>query len=307
MSSPKNNTVPRALLDSWLDWSDSVANRISCHISFLDSLVRIMFFALEFVKSDQPDHFGYETAKNVTHVGARVVATVLWWNPVPWSKFQKQQFGEPESRKESAPWKFRELAIDLMKTEPKQRADGSDWGEKLIKSLVGMVYGLSIVLGEYVPVQVDDRKVNVKLPFKFKPLPENRQDWTQGLRAAVLLAGETFRTDDIACHKDFCDVCNASGDLKRCSRCLAARYCSTDCQRNDYKYHKSRCFVAHRKEDVKRAYYDQTIDETKFGRLRAREEAALLLDREREQRLQGAQAQTQQQERRSSFDMLELD
>ena len=39
-----------------------------------------------------------------------------------------------------------------------------------------------------------------------------------------------------------CSHCEKfSEDLKRCSRCRQANYCSSECQRNDWKRHKLTC------------------------------------------------------------------
>ncbi|GAQ90657.1 hypothetical protein KFL_006680060 [Klebsormidium nitens] len=43
-----------------------------------------------------------------------------------------------------------------------------------------------------------------------------------------------------------CDQCGAlksPGELKRCSRCKSARYCSAQCQRADWKEHRKTCLV----------------------------------------------------------------
>jgi hypothetical protein len=42
--------------------------------------------------------------------------------------------------------------------------------------------------------------------------------------------------------KDYCDCCGGEGDLKRCSRCLVARFCSVGCQRRAHAEHKKVCF-----------------------------------------------------------------
>ncbi len=38
-----------------------------------------------------------------------------------------------------------------------------------------------------------------------------------------------------------CVVCNGTGPLKRCARCHTTQYCSTSCQKSDWKSHKPRC------------------------------------------------------------------
>lgn len=41
---------------------------------------------------------------------------------------------------------------------------------------------------------------------------------------------------------DYCDNCNSTQNLKRCSRCLVARFCSVECQRAARVEHKKVCF-----------------------------------------------------------------
>merc|ERR1712126_21231 len=41
-----------------------------------------------------------------------------------------------------------------------------------------------------------------------------------------------------------CTLCGIFGKLKLCSRCKLVRYCSTKCQREDWKRHKSECAMA---------------------------------------------------------------
>ncbi|KAL1727388.1 hypothetical protein EV714DRAFT_217309 [Schizophyllum commune] len=40
---------------------------------------------------------------------------------------------------------------------------------------------------------------------------------------------------------DHCDVCNATGDIKRCSLCRSRFYCSADCQKADWPKHRAAC------------------------------------------------------------------
>ena len=50
--------------------------------------------------------------------------------------------------------------------------------------------------------------------------------------------------DDPAAARDACDACGktfAVAELKRCSRCRAAAYCSTACQRTAWPRHKDHC------------------------------------------------------------------
>ena len=45
--------------------------------------------------------------------------------------------------------------------------------------------------------------------------------------------------DGITIHS--CQTCNQYKPLQRCSRCKAVSYCSTSCQRKDWKQHKTKC------------------------------------------------------------------
>ena len=50
------------------------------------------------------------------------------------------------------------------------------------------------------------------------------------------------RTPDPAAARDACDACGKTvAELKRCSRCRAAAYCSTACQRTAWPRHKDHC------------------------------------------------------------------
>ena len=53
------------------------------------------------------------------------------------------------------------------------------------------------------------------------------------------------RLQKIPC--DGCDKVLLCTQMKRCSRCRAATYCSVDCQRNDWVKHKTMCVQTTRK------------------------------------------------------------
>ena len=40
---------------------------------------------------------------------------------------------------------------------------------------------------------------------------------------------------------DSCAVCHSTDSLKRCRRCSVTQYCSTACQRSDWRSHKPQC------------------------------------------------------------------
>lgn len=41
-----------------------------------------------------------------------------------------------------------------------------------------------------------------------------------------------------------CCICRKQGDMKRCSKCKSAFYCSVDCQKKDWRTHKPKCMPA---------------------------------------------------------------
>ena len=47
-----------------------------------------------------------------------------------------------------------------------------------------------------------------------------------------------------------CPVCGISGQLKSCQRCLTQKYCSTQCQKVDWKKHKENCLIANKKTET---------------------------------------------------------
>lgn len=42
-------------------------------------------------------------------------------------------------------------------------------------------------------------------------------------------------------HRPVCHLCKKEGKLKSCSGCMSVRYCSFECQKNDWKSHKKDC------------------------------------------------------------------
>ena len=63
--------------------------------------------------------------------------------------------------------------------------------------------------------------------------------------------------DDVSSVYSVCSNCKHPAkkgeDLKRCSRCHIARYCSVQCQRKDLDFHRFACAVVAKKSDTVKA------------------------------------------------------
>ena len=65
------------------------------------------------------------------------------------------------------------------------------------------------------------------------------------------------RDDDVSSVYSVCSNCKHPAkkgeDLKRCSRCHITRYCSVECQRKDWDFHRFACAVVAKKSDTVKA------------------------------------------------------
>ena len=63
--------------------------------------------------------------------------------------------------------------------------------------------------------------------------------------------------DDVSSVYSVCSNCKHPAkkgeDLKRCSRCHITRYCSVECQRKDWDFHRFACAVVAKKSDTVKA------------------------------------------------------
>ena len=63
--------------------------------------------------------------------------------------------------------------------------------------------------------------------------------------------------DDVSSVYSVCSNCKHPAkkgeDLKRCSRCHITRYCSVECQRKDWDFHRFTCAVVAKKSDTVKA------------------------------------------------------
>ena len=63
--------------------------------------------------------------------------------------------------------------------------------------------------------------------------------------------------DDVSSVYSVCSNCKHPAkkgeDLKRCSRCHITRYCSIECQRKDWDFHRFACAVVAKKSDTVKA------------------------------------------------------
>lgn len=76
-------------------------------------------------------------------------------------------------------------------------------------------------------------------------LSSNRNSSTAiSIRTAIMSLNNSIR--DIT---RTCEVCRKiQEDMKKCSKCKAVRYCSQDCQKKDWSYHKTICATKEQKK-----------------------------------------------------------
>ena len=62
---------------------------------------------------------------------------------------------------------------------------------------------------------------------------------------------QSIDTDDDMISDSVCANCKHPGqELKRCSRCHTTRYCSVQCQRKDWDFHRFACTVLGKRSDT---------------------------------------------------------
>ena len=59
-------------------------------------------------------------------------------------------------------------------------------------------------------------------------------------RQILVLSGDVPPTAHQS-SKEVCNSCGKAADLKVCSRCRVVKYCSPECQKNDYRWHRKTC------------------------------------------------------------------
>jgi hypothetical protein len=66
----------------------------------------------------------------------------------------------------------------------------------------------------------------------------------------------------------YCNKCGSIRDLKMCSYCKTIRYCSTQCQQEDWKKHKKKCDKLHNKqfEDNLKVLFEEEDNTAKKAR-----------------------------------------
>lgn len=85
----------------------------------------------------------------------------------------------------------------------------------------------------------------------FSKVKPNEWLGTQGISAAMLqkehcIIGEVrMNYEDgspiLVQGDDYCEACNAPHAKKRCGKCQLAHYCDTECQNDDWRFHKLKC------------------------------------------------------------------
>ena len=51
-------------------------------------------------------------------------------------------------------------------------------------------------------------------------------------------------------HKNYCKICHSTKGLKSCSKCKRILYCSKNCQKIDWRTHKSECDSLHLRDEM---------------------------------------------------------
>jgi hypothetical protein len=85
----------------------------------------------------------------------------------------------------------------------------------------------------------------------FSKVKPNEWLGTQGV-AATMLGKEFSIIGDVRMNyhdgspilvqgDDYCEACNKPGAQKRCTQCQTAHYCDSECQGEDWKFHKLKC------------------------------------------------------------------
>lgn len=220
--------------------NDTILMRISSDVAFLDSLAVVGQFAvfhyIPFYQTEDDDYDFLECGEKLFSHVVNIICNSVALNPSFWIKFQKE-FYRGESKQRTSPvFKLRRIALDffakleygkLMRT---QNANVKTYLHRLIVAL-------SVLLGEQAITIVEDGSDT----FTFEPLPKDYDGRLPFLAAAAHMPEELFQARKTEL-RDYCDHCGSSANLKRCSRCLAGRFCSADCQRAGFKEHQKLCF-----------------------------------------------------------------
>lgn len=225
---------------AWLLAGETVLMRISSDVAFVDNLIWLAYVFLFYATRS----VGGAIIKIKNDCGeahfcsfAKVVANVVALNPGPLMKYYKEHYsGRDKRRAESHAFLLRSLICDIAFGKlPFHSADETSFKA----SLVEMIRVTNALLGEWV---VADPADSTNTKHIFVPLSEDVAKQVRSSAGGTRPPDGKTAAEHKANFRDFCDVCGSTKNLKRCSRCLVGRFCSSDCQKDGFEEHRKVCF-----------------------------------------------------------------
>ncbi|KAH7240242.1 uncharacterized protein BKA55DRAFT_542830 [Fusarium redolens] len=87
----------------------------------------------------------------------------------------------------------------------------------------------------------DPPSKHMTVPLSGFSITDPNTRWAKDLAACVHCVGCRPEVETMVSSTATCASCGKQGRLLDCAACLDAQYCSTDCQRSDWKFHKLMC------------------------------------------------------------------